>query len=269
MKSILFSLAGLLLVTATCFGIVSDDKSVLTEKRNVSDFNQLIISGPYKVTVEIGKKASLEIRASKDMMQYCKSEVNNGVLRVYLLDQPSHFRWNNNTLEAYITVDYLTSVEMGGASKMIWNGAMKTDQWKLNVGGASKFETSSPLNLKHCDIRIGGASKVDMNGKIITDDFNMNIGGASKAIVTVETGISEVSVNGASHLDISGSCVEMKAKANGASRIAAESFICENINAEASGASSASVNAKKSIIGRKAGASNIRVSGNPTNVDLR
>jgi len=268
MKSILFTLAGLLLVTATCFGIVSDDKSVLTEKRNVSDFNQLIISGPYKVTVEIGKKASLEIRASKSMMEYCKSEVNNGVLRVYL-DTPSHFRWNNLTLEAYITVDYLTSVQMGGASKMTWNGAMKTDQWKLDVGGASKFETSSPLTFKNCQIRVGGASKADLNGKIVTEDLNINVGGASRANVTVEARITDVSVNGASHLDISGFSVGMNAKASGASHLSAENFLCETIDAEASGASSASVNAKKSVIGRRTGASNIRVSGNPANVDLR
>jgi hypothetical protein len=152
---------------------------------------------------------------------------------------------------------------------MTWNGAMKTDQWKLDVGGASKFETSSPLTFKNCEIRVGGASKADMNGKIVTEDLNINVGGASRANATVEARIAEVSVNGASHLEISGFSVGMNAKASGASHLSAENFLCETIDAEASGASSASVNAKKSVIGRRTGASNIRVSGNPANIDLR
>jgi hypothetical protein len=82
-------------------------------------------------------------------------------------------------------------------------------------------------------------------------------------VAGVKTEKLRLSINGASKLKIDGEIRELKAQASGASSIDAEGLKTENANADASGASSITVNAAGDLSANASGASSVKYVGEP------
>jgi len=131
-------------------------------------------------------------------------------------------------------------------------------------------------------VKISGALKVDINvgepqqvevrydqlGMVETNVENgvLTIAGvgkhAGKAVISVPQ-LDEISISGASSVDITGNVPTLKAEITGASKLDAEELIVSDLHLNVSGASKAEVNVTKQLWAQASGASKIRYKGNP------
>lgn len=111
---------------------------------------------------------------------------------------------------------------------------------KLQLSGASSLETKGSFNLTNLAIISNGAGKISMD---------------------LTASSIDVSVNGASHVTLTGKAGKADFSINGASALKAGDFDADNMKVECSGASSAVVNAQKTLDIVAAGASNVKYSG--------
>lgn len=119
------------------------------------------------------------------------------------------------------------------------------------------------LTIESRDKKINPKSKI--NVKITMPELvDLVIAGASTGTVTgVKTDKLGLEISGASKLKIDGEVRDLKAEASGASSINAENLKTENADANASGASSMTVNATGDLKANASGASSVTYLGEP------
>lgn len=133
--------------------------------------------------------------------------------------------------------------------------------YSLDATDAIKISVSLSL-LK--SIEAGGASVITTTNKFLQEDkMVIDLSGASKATVQIRTPEVMLKTNGASTLNISGECRDMKASAKGACTINAFDLKSETSDVKASGTSSVSIFSSIQLTASASGASNIIYKGNP------
>lgn len=118
-------------------------------------------------------------------------------------------------------------------------------------------------------LRLSGATETDLNGFFsTTENLKLSVDGASKLDADMEWKSLDLKVSGASEVQLSGEATEVEADINGASRFYGSNFRTKNFETQVSGVSKAHVNVTQALTGSASGNSEIRYSGNPTNVQV-
>lgn len=180
-----------------------------TERRDLTEFNAIEVSGVFEVEALAGKDYSVEVEADDNLLPLIKTEMHGGVLRLTTEKSIA----SKNPIRVRVTAPNIENLEASGASK-------------VSIGNISN---------ENLEIRASGASKVMIAGETV--DLALDISGASK--VDAENLKSEnvlVDASGASHASVS-VVKEMKAEASGASSILYAGSP-QNLTKKTSGASS-------------------------------
>jgi len=174
---ILIIVAFLPLVFTSCMWRISFDSltgsgNVVTEDREVKDFNAVEITGIGKLTIKQGSKESLKLEGEDNILKNIRTEVSNNTLKI-------EFKSGLNIIPTkdllfYLTVKDLTSIISSGAAAVNGEG----------------------LNLKEISIKLNGAEKIVMSGTVNKQEITINGAGYydAKDFASKE---SRVSLNGA------------------------------------------------------------------------
>ncbi|MCV9385651.1 GIN domain-containing protein [Reichenbachiella ulvae] len=178
------------------------------------NFDQLALSGYYKVFVEKGEKYNVIVNGSDDLKSLVRIQQTNSLLSIGLKDEDWDILdgMDEEKLEVYITMPSLTGLESGGACE-------------LHIG---RFENES------FEIKLMGASNCEMDIK--TNDLEIDLSGASKLKIQGSTDALSADVSGASNLrayDLRAKKVDVKAGGASNARVNAR----ESLSAEVSGIS--------------------------------
>jgi len=228
----------------------------VTETRNVSGFSAIEASSVFDITVNKSATESLVIEADEKIMPYVRTEVKNGVLKLYLDKNKVN---NIKTLKATIGVKELKVVKLSGACKL---------------------RSSDIFNAPKFDIQLSGACAVKLSIK--TDKLKVDASGASNLDLIVETRVAQFDASGASNFkmqlkaekvafNMSGSCkAEVKGVADeadfglsGACTIKTNDLICKTVSVKTSGSSNLTLNVSERLGVSSSGASVVTYKGRP------
>jgi len=153
-------------------GLTTTAFSRKTESRQVSDFTGIDASYCFDITVNKGNSESLAIEADDEVMPYVRSEVKNGVLRLYL---DKNDLQNTGNLKAVITMKNLDNVSLSGACKLTANNLFTPDNFKADCSGISSITVN--VKTDQLNVELSGASVVNLTGS--ANDLKMNASGIS------------------------------------------------------------------------------------------
>jgi hypothetical protein len=182
-----------------------------TERRDVGDFNRLVVEGAYRVEVSCGGPRSLEIEADDNLLPLIKTDVEGGRLRVH---SDSRGMKTETMPRLRVSVSDLSEVSIPGASDFSLEG-LDNDAFKLNVEGASKFRASGDTS--KLDITLNGAGLVDAR-ELRADRVNVVNNGAGTVSVHALDSL-DATVNGVGTIDYYGDPKAVNPKVNGIGRI--------------------------------------------------
>lgn len=231
------------LVLTGCSGS-SGSGEVITEKKDIANFNAIEIGSAFDLDVTYSDTYSVTISADESMFEYIEVSQTGTKLTIYL--NPHHiftdFTLGEKVLKAEISMPLLQGLEVSGACNAKVTGFHSTSDLFLSVSGATK------LNLDGIDAgsifgEVSGASRI-----------SGNLTGMNVVFV----------VGGASSLEMSGSAVSVDLEVNGASRADLEGFRAGDVDVKVSGASEATVYAGNTLDVNVSGASRLYFIGNPT-----
>lgn len=172
------------------------------QEREVSDFNNIEISGAFTVYMRMGDKCGLTIVANdQDVLNNVESRVSSGKLTIEM--DNDWWNWDNNSekIELYITVTNLHQLELSGACKVTSRNTLRGTTIELDASGASKIDVAIACNL--LEANFSGATNTTLTGQctkvnietsgasaiyaadLQTENMNLEISGASKAEVNV------------------------------------------------------------------------------------
>lgn len=195
-----------------------------------------------------------------------------------------------------VTVIFLNGCGAGSLTTVQGSGIAKTEN--RNVTGFSKIDASGAVNVtvaiqKDFNLSIeaddnllpniktevsGDILKIYSDGKIsvktpinvkitMPDIVSLEVSGASSGVVSgSKSDLVIAKASGASKIKIDGEAIKLKADASGASSIDAENFKVEDVDIDASGASSATVLATEELHANASGASKIFYVGEPKRI---
>lgn len=197
---LVFTLIFVTLFSTACgFNILRGSGNLVSESRNVSDFDQIALSGSGEVIITQGEGESLSVETDDNIMPYIKAEVRDNTLylgfdRQVNLVSPTRLSFNVRVrdLEAVsvsgsgeVTVDSLESdsldIDVSGSGEVLID-ALTTEQVEVDIGGSGEVEIAGET-IKQ-DVSIGGSGKYKA-GDLYSEIATISIGGSGEATVWV------------------------------------------------------------------------------------
>ncbi|HUQ34125.1 MAG TPA: head GIN domain-containing protein [Pyrinomonadaceae bacterium] len=207
------SIAALLLSVGGCKfggGHVKGSGAMKLEKREVPTFSSLEISGAYEVEIVAQKEQSLEIEGDDNLLSLIKTEVDDGVLRIY-----SEKSFNTkNKLRVRIAVQRFNGINTSGASDIAASG-IKTDNFDVDASGASNINLAGETQSLRVDM--SGAGELDAK-ELHAQGVRVGISGAARADVYATENL-EAHVSGAGNVNYYGDPKNVSEDASGAGSI--------------------------------------------------
>ncbi len=143
-----------------------------TENRTIAEpFYAIDASGVMNVELTYTTEKSVEVATVKEYLSKVKTEVKDGVLRIYssdLMIKPN--------VKIRIGLDSLTAISSQGAAKVRFMNAFPTRNLKIDMSGASKGDFNL-TNAQTINVLLSGASKLEMEG--IADTLKLDASGAT------------------------------------------------------------------------------------------
>ncbi len=189
---------------------VSGSGNVTTEKRDVTDFQEIEVGGVFEVEVTAQKDFSVEIEADDNLLPLIKTEVSGGVLRLETEKGIS----TKNPIRVRISAPNIENLDISGASKVSLAN-LKNENLQIDSSGASKIIVAGET--ENLTVDVSGASKIDAEN-LKSENASIDASGASKVSVFVANELKS-DASGASSIIYSGSPKNLIKKTSGVSSI--------------------------------------------------
>jgi hypothetical protein len=193
-KGIILSLFIVALFATTGF---SKGPSIEKETRNLKGFTKVSFGVSGNLFITFGPEFNVVLEGEKSLLEDIETEVSGGKLII----KKENWRLNmNEKVIVYITMPYISRLDVSGSGKAEIKDAVKADNLDLSVSGSGKLFTSDivAVNL-NCSISGSGDIIIGGNGDATKADIAIS-GSGDYTGESLKIGSAEISISG------SGSC---------------------------------------------------------------
>ena len=183
---------------------------IQTEKRSLTGFKRLDISGVFDVEVVAQKDFNVEVEADDNLFEYILTEVDGDTLEISTRKRFS----TKNTIKIRISAPNIEAIENSGVSRVTISN-LDNDSLKIDSTGASQVIAYGETT--YLEIDLSGASTVNAKG-LTAPNVAVEASGASSAKINVLKKL-EVSLSGASSVKYKGKPESIDKRTSGASSI--------------------------------------------------
>ncbi len=176
-------------------GSVRGSGVVVSQTRNVADFNSVVINFPVELTVQQGKTTSVRVEAEDNLLPQLATRVSGNTL--YIEDnQPDWSKRVNTTrpVRINLTVKDLQNVDFPSAGSLHVE-KFQTDHLEVSISGAGTA-TLADLTAQTLKVNLSGAGSITASGSV--DNLNLDISGfGSFQGADLASQTSDVTISGA------------------------------------------------------------------------
>ncbi|MBN9381465.1 MAG: DUF2807 domain-containing protein [Chitinophagaceae bacterium] len=230
----------LLLATATMLSLLAFSQNDVIEdknadKRNVTGFHAIQISGGIDLYFSQGDEAVAVSSTSISERDRIRTEVSNGVLKIYMKEEGVHFYvGRNRKLRAYVSCKVLDGLGASGGSDVFFKDVVKGDKLDMNLSGGSDLKgkvAMGSLSITQSggsDSYVSGtASRLSVNASggsdfhgydLSAEECDVVASGGSDIHITANKGLS-INASGGSDVYYKGSAVIRNQHSSGSSSI--------------------------------------------------
>ena len=167
---------------------------VVTEDRQVSNFNQVAVSGIGDLVITQGQDETLKIEAEDNLIPLIKTEISNGKLTISFEDRGRPVSIHNTKpIKYFLGVKDLQGITVSGSGNVSAD-ALSTGDLKLTLSGSGNFNLAS-LQAKKLAVVMSGSGDFDLAGKADSQDVNISGSGTYRA-GDLETSNTVLSISG-------------------------------------------------------------------------
>ena len=214
--------------------VISDPNVVM--RKDVKGFHAISVSSAIDLYLSQGGEEVVAVSA-EDMIwrDRIKTEVVNGVLKIYVEGRKWIWSGGNKRMRAYVSFTMLDKLTASGASNVYVDGVITGGDLDLSLSGASDFKGA--VKLTGLTVRQSGASDLRISGmvaglttvelsgasdlkgyELATDQCEAHVSGASDVRITVNREL-RAHASGASGVYYKGEALVRESHASGASSV--------------------------------------------------
>ena len=165
------------------------------EKRDLTGFKAVNVSGAFEVEIVAQKEAGLMLEGDDNLLQLVRTEVDDGVLRIF--NEKSYS--TSEVIRVRISVPQLDAVFASGANDIVVTN-VKSDDFIVSTSGAGSLKISGEA--KTLELEISGAGSVDTK-ELRAERVSVESSGAAEADVYASEDL-RVSASGAGSVNYYG-----------------------------------------------------------------
>lgn len=211
---------------------ITGNGNVITETRNVAEFNSIDVSGGLKVYITQSPEFSVKVETDENLQEVILTERKGNVLRI---KQEAMTNLRATRIKIYVSAPLFKNLEASGA---------------CNIISENKISSEDPIN-----IDLSGASGVKL--ELSTPEINLDLSGASSATLKGETRDVEIEGSGSSDIRAFELLAEtVNLDLSGASN--ADIFASKKIHLDASGAANVRYRGNATVTKDVSGAANVK-----------
>src|ERR1700733_440174 len=196
-----------ILISAFSLNLLAQNEKIISDKnaetRDVKGFHAIRVSGGIDLYLTQGNDEAVAISAADaDVRQRMRTEVEDGVLKIYMENKGMHWSWHDMKLKAYVSFKNLQELVASGGSDVYPQSKLKVDKLDLRLSGGSDLKDAS-VDIRELYIDQSGGSDVHISGQVqnlkveasggsdlhgydlTTDNCNISASGGSDAHITV------------------------------------------------------------------------------------
>jgi hypothetical protein len=190
------------------FGQVKGSGKLVTEKREVSEFENVEVSGNFEVEIVVRKNFTIEVEADDNLLPLIKTEINGNTLEI---EREARFS-SSQPVKIRVSAPNIENLDVSGVSK-VNVVSIENENLKIDTSGASSVKVQGKTI--HLTVDMSGASKVDTKD-LISTNVSIDGSGASGGNISVAEKLS-ADLSGASHVNYFGNPTEINKKTSGGS----------------------------------------------------
>lgn len=163
-------LAVVVLLSACGFQIIRGSGDLVTEARNVSNFDRVSLSGSGEVIVTQSGTESLTVETDDNIIEYVTTKVRGGTL--YLgFDTTEAKSFSPTRLRFDLNVKDLVGLKISGSGD-ITAASLDTDRLDARVSGSGDIQIDS-LTADEVEVQISGSGDVELAGEATGQDITI------------------------------------------------------------------------------------------------
>ncbi|MES1160020.1 MAG: head GIN domain-containing protein [Bacteroidota bacterium] len=194
--------------------VIRDDHA---QRREVKGFHAIRISGGIDLYLSQGDEAVAVSAADIDVRDRIKTEVENGVLKVYMDTDGWHWgSHGDKKLKAYISFKQLDALGASGGSDVFIENGIRTERLDLNLSGGSDLK--GKMTIGELSIIQSGGSDVYLGGEATKLSIHAT-GGSDFHGYDLVSGECRVDASGGSDVYYKGQALIKERHASGSSDI--------------------------------------------------
>jgi len=170
----LLILLGAFLTVIACSIVTLGSGNLISETRQVSNFDRIVLRGQGKVIVSQGGEESLRVETNDNIMELVNADVVDGTLELGLEEGVNII--SNSRLTFYVSVDNLSGLSLAGSGE-IYADKIDTERLEVTTGGSGGIQIVD-LTADEVTARISGSGEINLAGDATVQD--VTISGAGK-----------------------------------------------------------------------------------------
>lgn len=152
--------------------VIEGSGKIITETRDVQNFDQILLNGQGNLNIEQGATESLTIKADDNLMPLIRTEVSRSQLVIDFNIKPSEAVKPSEAIEYTLTVKDIRALELNGAGN-ITSGSIDGDILSVSLDGAGNITLAGQLASQVITINGSGSyngGDLDSQSAIVTID---------------------------------------------------------------------------------------------------
>jgi len=171
--------------------------NVVSEDRQVSDFQAVQISGSGEAVIVQGAEEGVTIEMEDNLLPFMKTEVVGGKLKIGFERETSYMP--TRPIKFEIRVKDLTKVDLSGAVNVKMDSLSTTDL-SLNMSGAGEIAIDQ-LTAGKLEGSMSGATKMVLTGKVTEQRLDMS-GSCTYEAEGLESDLAVLTASGSSKMKV-------------------------------------------------------------------
>lgn len=160
---------------------IKGSKIVTTERREIDNFQELVIEDNLEVHLERGEKAEVKIEADENLHQIISLEQYNKTLRIFTTQLASSYK---KLIVRVTYTDDLNLISSKNESSINAIQELLLDKVTINAFDSSKLFINS--NVKNFVLQAGDKSKMELNIKSENVTIELNKNASLKALIVTD-----------------------------------------------------------------------------------
>lgn len=246
--------------------VIKASGKMASKDYNLKPISSINLSGMQDLVITQGNRQKITVKASANILQYCKITNDNGTLSISLTKEARSISFKDFDMTVYVTVKNIRNIKSTGTGDIKFQNSFKSETLDLALMGTGDINLPD-LIAGSLNANISGTGDIHIRGN--ADNASLSITGTGDLDTNLE-GLNKLlaSVSGTGDVNAKGTADTAEYYVSGTGEINARHLIAKKVKAVASGTGDITCYASRYFSGNRSGTADITCYGNPKNRDI-